>query len=230
MFGNFNGTWLDQGGVHATIAGDHGTVQVKYTDVQRGPFSGQESEGAISVQFSDANQTIRGVLQDAGQKIAWANGTVWTKQETSAEQLTSILRQSGVEVVAAAVRDAVLRDVQLVALCIDGEPCEGFWYKYEVRCHAQKEAKTVERRLQDLVDGLPEGVSGKVTAQTLDKGLFLFAVTIEWTSSTCSKGQTCEPIKKTVLEEESGWNYNEETYCITRLSRRTWKGCCVKGK
>src|SRR5260370_17679337 len=84
MFGKFVGTWVDQGGFHASITGDNGTVQVKFTDVVSGPFLGQELEGAIRVQFSETGEPMRGVLQASGQKIIWDNGTVWTKQEEPA--------------------------------------------------------------------------------------------------------------------------------------------------
>ena len=88
MFGKFVGTWVDQGGFHASITGDNGTVQVKFTDVVSGPFLGQELEGAIRVQFSNTGEPIRGVLQPSGQTIIWDNGTVWTKQESPLPQLS----------------------------------------------------------------------------------------------------------------------------------------------
>ena len=74
MFGIFNGTWGDQGGFHATIGGDNGAVQVQYSDAPRGPFSGEESEGRISVQFTSGAPPINGILQSSGQAIAWDNG------------------------------------------------------------------------------------------------------------------------------------------------------------
>ena len=80
----FFGRWIDQGGNHATITGADGKVFVQYTDVSRGPFSGDERHPAnaaanITVNFSDVNVTITGELQDAGQSIRWANGSVWQR-------------------------------------------------------------------------------------------------------------------------------------------------------
>jgi hypothetical protein len=91
MFGTFNGRWADPSGFHAAITGDGGTVQIQYTDVPRGPFPGHEVEGSISIQFSDAGQTVRGVLQNGGQNILWDNGTVWTRQGPSVSELANLV-------------------------------------------------------------------------------------------------------------------------------------------
>jgi hypothetical protein len=87
MFGRFVGTWIDPSGFRATITGNDGTVQVQYSNVNRGPFSGVEVDPGnapafITVRFTDVNESIQGTLQDAGH-IIWNNGTVWTKQNLS---------------------------------------------------------------------------------------------------------------------------------------------------
>jgi hypothetical protein len=80
----FGGIWVDPGGVHVTITGADGKVAVQYAEVNRGPFTGVETHPAnappnVTVNFSDANVTITGELQNAGRSIQWANGTVWQR-------------------------------------------------------------------------------------------------------------------------------------------------------
>jgi hypothetical protein len=86
--GQFVGTWEDERGFHATITGNDGKVQVRFTDAGRpGPFLGHEFDPGfapanIVVHFIDMDpdfQMVQGFLQDAGQKIVWNNDTTWQK-------------------------------------------------------------------------------------------------------------------------------------------------------
>jgi len=100
MFGKFVGIWVDESGFNATITGDDGVVKVEYTDVNRGPFYGEEGEFGtagipfLKVTFTDANEVLQGTLVgDADKKINWSNGTVWSRVSESPEPFGETYRK-----------------------------------------------------------------------------------------------------------------------------------------
>src|SRR6266849_2259152 len=95
--GDFSGTYLDENAYQVTITpienvtGGSEAYQVQYPPdpsrgfAGRGPFQGLATE-AITVNFTDENQTIRGVASavagGAVQKISFETGGVWSREPT----------------------------------------------------------------------------------------------------------------------------------------------------